>query len=198
MFSIGWVAICASQNPQKHSTPNNGRYYLKNTQDTARGTSMANIKERTSKAGVTTFQVQIRRKGYPPIIKNFDTLKDVRDWTILTEAIVLKNEAINPWEATKWTIPDLIDWYIKNPNEHRKLKTKKHFNRLYFLQDLLRASRNLWYSVAWLATWRYQPFLWMGKSKNECSLLLIAKLQILQDIKRWICWSDILIFVHQA
>ncbi len=96
---------------------------------------MASIKERTSKAGVTTYQVQIRRRGYPPISKNFDTLKDARDWATLTEASVLKNETINPREATKWTIPDLIDWYIKNPNDHRKLETKKHFNRLYFLQE---------------------------------------------------------------
>lgn len=95
---------------------------------------MASIKERTSKAGVTTYQVQIRRKGYPPISKNFESLQEARNWATLTEASVLKNETINPREATKWAIPELIDWYIKNPNEHRKLESKKHFNRLYFLQ----------------------------------------------------------------
>lgn len=95
---------------------------------------MASIKERVSKAGVKTWQVQIRRKGYPPISKNFDKESDANTWAIVTEASVLKNEAINLREATKWTIPDLIDWYIKNPNEHRKLETKKHFNRLYFLK----------------------------------------------------------------
>ena len=47
---------------------------------------------------------------------------------------MLKNENINPREQTKWTIPDVIDWYLKNPNPNRKLETKKHFNRLEFLK----------------------------------------------------------------
>ncbi|SDZ77673.1 site-specific integrase [Acidovorax soli] len=95
---------------------------------------MASIKERVSKSGVTTYQVQIRRKGYPPISKNFTSKREAQKYATETEAGVLKNEIINPREATKWTIPDLIDWYIENPNEHRKLETKKHFIRLEFLK----------------------------------------------------------------
>lgn len=95
---------------------------------------MASIKERLWKSGKKTYQVQIRRKGYPPIRKNFDTLQEARDQALLLEAAVLKNENINPREATKWRIPDVIDWYRKNPNPHRKLETQKHYNRLKFLE----------------------------------------------------------------
>lgn len=97
---------------------------------------MASIHERVNtKTGVTTYQVQIRRKGYPAINKNFATLQEARTQAVLLEAALLKNENINPREATKWTISDLIDWYIKNPDPHKKLENKKHFNRLYFLKE---------------------------------------------------------------
>lgn len=96
---------------------------------------MASIKERISKTGVKTYQVQIRRKGYPPISKNCSTMQEARDYAAITEAELLKNENRNPREATKWTIPEVINWYIENPNKNRKLETKKHFNRLYFLRE---------------------------------------------------------------
>lgn len=95
---------------------------------------MATIKKRTSKNGSVTYQAQVRRKGYPPQSKNFPLEQDAMDWATLIEASMLKNENINPREQTKWTIPDVIDWYIKNPNPNRKLETKKHFNRLEFLK----------------------------------------------------------------
>lgn len=95
---------------------------------------MASIKERISKTGEKSYQVQIRRKGYPPISRNFPTQKLARDYATLTEAALLKNEDRNPREATKWTIEDVIDWYVKNPNTNRKLETKKHFQRLEFMK----------------------------------------------------------------
>lgn len=97
---------------------------------------MASIKERVNeKTGAKTFQVQIRRKGYPPLSKNFSSLREANDWATLKEASVLKNEDINPREKTKWKIPDVIDWYVENPNPQRKLETKKHFNRLRLLKE---------------------------------------------------------------
>lgn len=96
---------------------------------------MATITKRISKDGTkTSYQVEIRRKGYPPIRKTFSKEKDARDFATLTEAKVLKNEATNLREATKWTIPQVIEWYRENPNPDRKLETKKHFNRLAFLE----------------------------------------------------------------
>lgn len=96
---------------------------------------MIKPKKRTSPlTGEVTWQVQIRKAGYPKVSKNFKTYEDAENWLKVTEVGIMKNEIINPKEASKWTIPELIDWYIDNPNRHRKLETKKHFQRLYFLQ----------------------------------------------------------------
>lgn len=96
---------------------------------------MASITKRISKDGKkTSYQVEIRRKGLPPVRKTFPTEKAARDFATLTEAKVLKNEATNLREATKWTIPQVIQWYRENPNPDRKLETKKHYNRLAFLE----------------------------------------------------------------
>ena len=95
---------------------------------------MASITKRTLKDGKVSYQVEIRRRGYPPIRKTFSTERKAKDFATLTEAKVLKNEATNLREATKWTIPQVIDWYRQNPDPRRRLETKKHFNRLEFLE----------------------------------------------------------------
>ncbi|MDD5389817.1 MAG: site-specific integrase [Gallionellaceae bacterium] len=95
---------------------------------------MATIKARTNQDGTTSYIVQIRRKGYPPISKSFKKESEARDYAILQEASILKNENPNPREKTKWTIPQVIEWYIENPSQNRKLETKKHFQRLDFLK----------------------------------------------------------------
>lgn len=95
---------------------------------------MATITQRTKKDGSKFFQVQIRLAGYPPVGKSFTTERKAKEWAVLKESAILKNEEINPREASKWTIPEVIDWYTSNPNPHRKLETRKHFQRLNFLK----------------------------------------------------------------
>lgn len=115
---------------------------------------MASIHERKNKTtGAVTYQVQVRRKGYPPISKNFPTEQEARDFATLTEAGVLTNAVVNPRESTKWTIPEVIDWYIKNPNPQRKLETKKHFNRLEFLKEEFKKFTVLSLNAKMLSKW---------------------------------------------
>lgn len=95
---------------------------------------MATIKKRTTKSGKTTYQVQVRRSGYPHISKNFPDEAQAQDWAVTMEARILNNEGEKPREIIKTTISELIDWYIANPDPKRQLKTVKHYNRLYFLQ----------------------------------------------------------------
>jgi integrase len=115
---------------------------------------VASITERINeKTGAKTYQVQIRRKGYPAISKNFPTKRKAENYAISIEAKVLNNEAINPSEANKWTIPDLIDWYIENPNPHRRLSTRKHFQRLDFLKEEFKKFTVLTLSAKVLSKW---------------------------------------------
>ncbi len=97
---------------------------------------MSKPKRRVSpRTGEVTWQVQIRKKGYPQVSQNFKKYDDAVIYLKTTEVGIMKNEIINPKEATKWTVAEAIDWYIKNPNPHRKLETRKHFQRLHFLQE---------------------------------------------------------------
>lgn len=100
---------------------------------------MATITEKKNTKGDKVWQVRIRRRGYPPISRYFDSLQEARTQATLIEASVLKNENINPREATKWTIPEVFKWYRENPNPHRKLETKKHFQRLALLEEEFRS-----------------------------------------------------------
>lgn len=94
---------------------------------------MATITEKSTTDGKTRYQVRIRRKGYPPISKYFDKKIDAETYAILTEAKLLKNEEYNPQETRRWTIPEVFEWYKKNPDPQRKLETKKHYQRIDFL-----------------------------------------------------------------
>lgn len=97
---------------------------------------MASIYKRVHpKTAAVSYQVQIRRTGYPTISKNFATEKEAKNWAIMTEAGMLSNSVKNPREKTRWTIPEVIEWYIKNPSEERKFETKKHLNRVNFLAE---------------------------------------------------------------
>ncbi len=96
---------------------------------------MSTITERKNKNGTISYQVEIRRKGYPPLRKTLKTLAEARDWSVMTEASVLKNETINPREAAQWAVPEIIDWYRENPNPERKFETRKHFQRLDLLSQ---------------------------------------------------------------
>lgn len=96
---------------------------------------MASIYERTHPTTkAVSYQVQIRRSGYPPKSKTFATLKEANKWAIINEANVLNNKGVNSKSSTKWKISEIIDWYFKNPRKDRALSTDKHFNRLKFLK----------------------------------------------------------------
>ncbi len=114
-----------------YTLPPDGPYYLKYGQGEE---TMASIKKRVSANGTEFWQVQIRKKGYPPVSKSFEKFDKAREWAIFTEASILKNETINPREATKWTIPQVMKWYRENPNPERRFETKKHHQRLDLLE----------------------------------------------------------------
>jgi integrase len=114
---------------------------------------MSTTTERKNKDGTTSYQVEIRRRGYPPLRKTFRTLADARNWSVLTEASVLKNETINPREAAQWTIPEIIEWYKENPNPERKLETRKHFQRLDLLSEEFKHFTAISLTPAILSKW---------------------------------------------
>ena len=60
-----------------------------------------------------TWQTRLRRKGYPDITKSFNTRKDAERWARSVEASLDRGTYIDPTEAEKVTLGDLIGRYIK-------------------------------------------------------------------------------------
>ncbi len=75
---------------------------------------MASIRKRTDKDGKTTYQVQIRLKGYPAQTASFRRLTDAKIWASSTETDIRAGRHIKTAEAKKHTFADMVDRYIKN------------------------------------------------------------------------------------
>ena len=69
---------------------------------------MASIRQQGS-----SWQTRVRRKGYPDITKSFNTRKDAERWARSVETSLDRGTYIDPTEAEKVTLGDLIDRYIK-------------------------------------------------------------------------------------
>lgn len=88
---------------------------------------MANIQERTSKSGKTTYKVVVRLKGYPTQTATFDRKTDAKKWAQHTESAIRERRHFKTVEAKKHTLADLIDKYIKNilPLKPKSKKTQE-------------------------------------------------------------------------
>ncbi len=69
---------------------------------------MASIRQQGS-----SWQTRVRRKGYPDITKSFNTRKDAERWARSVETSLDRGTYIDPTEAEKVTLGDLIGRYIK-------------------------------------------------------------------------------------
>lgn len=83
---------------------------------------MATIRKRISKTvdeetgktkEKTTYQVQVRLKGFPQQSASFDRLSDAKRWGQQTEAAIKEGRYFKTTEAKRHTLADLIDRYIE-------------------------------------------------------------------------------------
>lgn len=75
---------------------------------------MASIRKRTHKDGTTTYRVDVRLKGFPPQRATFKRLTDARKWGESTESAIRENRYFKTAEASRHTLADLIDRYIRD------------------------------------------------------------------------------------
>ena len=75
---------------------------------------MANIQERTSKSGKTSYKVVVRLKGYPTQTATFERKTDAKKWAAQTETAIREGRHFKTSEAKKHTLSYMIDKYIKN------------------------------------------------------------------------------------
>ncbi len=74
---------------------------------------MATIKAITTSAGKTRYRVQIRRKGYPTLSKNFSSKTTARAWARDAELNIDQAVAWLKPEIEKHTLAELIDLYLE-------------------------------------------------------------------------------------
>lgn len=74
---------------------------------------MANIQERTSKNGKTTYKVVVRLKGYPTQTATFERKTDAKKWASQTETAIREGRHFKTTEAKKHTLSDMVERYIK-------------------------------------------------------------------------------------
>lgn len=74
---------------------------------------VANIQSRRGKDGSTTFRVQVRLRGHPPVSRSFVRRTDARLWAQQMEASIRKGDALPVNEARKHTLGDLVDRYLE-------------------------------------------------------------------------------------
>lgn len=65
------------------------------------------------KRGDYQFQAQVRRVGYPPLSKTFDTRKDAEKWVRAVEREMDTGSFISRGEAERTTIANLADRYLR-------------------------------------------------------------------------------------
>lgn len=88
---------------------------------------MAEIKERLKKNGKKTYTVCIRIKGYRPMYKTFDRLTDAKAWAGEYEPQMKRGKVIKEYEASKHTLAELIDRYLKTELPKRKEHDQKKY-----------------------------------------------------------------------
>ncbi len=75
---------------------------------------MASIRKRTNKDGSASYRVDVRLKGFPPQRATFSRLTDAKQWGKNTESAIKENRYFKTAEASKHTLGELIDRYIRD------------------------------------------------------------------------------------
>lgn len=88
---------------------------------------MASILKRTTANG-TLYQVQIRKKGYPPVFKSFQSLKDAKTFAKSTEAKIERSVYQCARDAESLTFGELAQRYLDEVLIHKKGYDKERYN----------------------------------------------------------------------
>ncbi|MFW5724300.1 MAG: site-specific integrase, partial [Halochromatium sp.] len=75
---------------------------------------MATIEKRTDARGATTYRVKVRLRGHPPQTATFKRLTDAKKWGTQTEAAIRERRHFKTVEATRHSVRDLCERYIRD------------------------------------------------------------------------------------
>ena len=93
---------------------------------------MATIRSREDQDGITIgWQAQIKRKGFPMVVKTFRTKSEATQWATVTESEMMRGVFVSRSESERTTVDTLIDRYAREvlPTQkggHREVSRVKH------------------------------------------------------------------------
>lgn len=76
--------------------------------------TVASIEKRNDPTGAIRYRVKIRIQGYPHQSATFDRLTDARKWAQSTETALREERYSKTSEATRHTLGDLVDRYLRD------------------------------------------------------------------------------------
>ena len=103
----------------------------------------------------TTYGVQIRRKGFKTLMKSFDTRTDAKKWARNMEAKLDRGDYSDYSEASKVTLGDLFNRYVKeNKHKSKKQWRNEEYRKDQLLNDTISDINLLRFSTRHLAEFR--------------------------------------------
>jgi hypothetical protein len=87
---------------------------------------MANIEKRISQAGLISYRVLIRLKGYPAQSATFKRVSDAKRWELQTEAAIREGRYFQVTEAKKHTFNELVSRYCSEILPNYNLKEQQN------------------------------------------------------------------------
>ena len=75
---------------------------------------MANVEERKTPDGKTTYRVKVRLKGFPAQTAIFHRPTEAKKWAQSTEAAIREGRHFKTAEAKKHTLAEMIDRYLED------------------------------------------------------------------------------------
>jgi hypothetical protein len=116
---------------------------------------MATITKRSDNLGDPSWQVKIRRKGFPTLSKTFDSKARAEAWAHQIKSEMSRGAFMDRSETERNTLGDLLERYVREVTPHKK----GHDAERYRIKALIASQKICKFRIASLsskeiATWR--------------------------------------------
>jgi len=89
---------------------------------------MASILKRSGPDGKDVYQVQVRKRGYPPQIKTFDLKSNAQKWARMVEHQMETGLWRDSKEASRYTLSEALDRYLSDVTPRKRPATQRSEN----------------------------------------------------------------------
>jgi len=132
---------------------------------------MATIRRRKDSK---SFEVQIRRGGWPKIVRTFSTAADARAWASVIESEIERGVFIDRTEAEKNTLGDLFQRYLTEISSQKKGHDVERYRLISLQRDPIAKFKVAGLSGKLMAEWRDRRLKKVSGSTTNRDLNLIS------------------------